>query len=334
MNNELRKRIIGVLKGGALGDAYGMPTEFWSYQKLKNEFPDGINEMMASLENQFIPRSLPQGSITDDTINTLMILETIEKNKGVLEAEDYIQALTSWIENSENAELVSGPSTLRAVRAIKNGLPMEKSGIGNTTNGAAMKISPIGLISDYKNLEQLIENVHEICYPTHNTSIAVTGAAVVAACISYVASGGQQINDLWELALKTVEKSKGYGIDFPSPSLEFRIRYAREIVERYQGEDAIEKLVFELGTGVETIETIPAVLAIVQIANGNPTKAARIGAGIGADTDTIASIAASICGGMNQTFVEEDILLLERVNSIDFEGLTDKILPYSPYYKG
>ncbi|PAE18698.1 ADP-ribosylglycohydrolase [Bacillus sp. 7504-2] len=332
-NDELLKRIKGILLGGAVGDAYGMPTEFWTYKQIKRNFPNGIQMLLPSLENPLIPRNLPAGSITDDTINTVMILESIVQNQGKLNAMNYIEHLTEWISNAEDSKLVSGPSTLKAVQAIKKGVPINKTGFGNTTNGAAMKISPIGLISDYKHLDELMNNVYEICLPTHNTSIAVSGACVVAACISYVASGGMNLDEIWEIAIKTAEKSKGLGAEFPSPSLSFRIEYARDIVKNCTEEEAVTRIVNELGTGVETIETIPAVLAIVQLANGEPMKAAKISASVGADTDTIGAISASICGGMTPFFDENDVSTIEEVNSLGIVRHAETILPFSPYYK-
>lgn len=35
----MRERIWGVLAGGALGDALGMPTECWSQEKSASIFP-------------------------------------------------------------------------------------------------------------------------------------------------------------------------------------------------------------------------------------------------------------------------------------------------------
>lgn len=331
-NNELLKRINGILIGGAVGDAYGMPTEFWTYNQIKRKFPQGIQTLIPSLENQLIPRDFPAGSITDDTINTIMILDSLVKNKGKLNAIDYIKHLVEWISNAKDSKLVCGPSTLKAVEAIKKGVPINNAGYGNTTNGAAMKISPIGLISDYKQLDELMENVYEICLPTHNTSIAVSGACVVAACVSYVAAGGKDIDEIWEIGIRVAEESRRFGAEFPSPSLSFRIQYVREIVNNCTMEEAIIRIVNELGTGVETIESIPAVLAIVQLADGDPMKAAKISARVGADTDTIGAISASICGGITPFFDKNDVSTIEEVNSLDIAKLAEEILPFSPYF--
>ena len=53
-----------------------------------------------------------------------------------------------------------------------------------------MKMSPIGIISDFRDLDALIANVRMICKPTHNTSIAIQGASIIAGIISYVSFWG------------------------------------------------------------------------------------------------------------------------------------------------
>lgn len=334
MDNELYQRIRGVLIGGALGDAYGMPTEFFTRRQLMEKFPEGIHEMLHSLnESSFIQRDFQAGTVTDDTINTVMILNSIVSNNGSINTQQYIDSLIDWIKKSDDAQLVCGPSTLKAVEAIQAGGSFKKTGFGSTTNGAAMKIAPIGIVSDYMNLNDLMEKVYQICLPTHNTAIAVSGACVIAACVSYAISGGNNIEELWNLAIRVADESKNLGAEFPSPSLTWRISHARNIVKNTDCNDAIERIVNEIGTGVETIEAIPSVLAVVHLAQGDPLKAAQISATLGADTDTIGAMSASICGGMSATFKEEDISQLEKVNNIDFNRLTSDIYQYCPFDK-
>lgn len=78
----MREKIWGVLAAGALGDAMGMPTECWSQEKIRQNFPDGVTELIASNENDVFGRKLAAGAITDDTLNVLMILSMIKKTTG------------------------------------------------------------------------------------------------------------------------------------------------------------------------------------------------------------------------------------------------------------
>jgi ADP-ribosylglycohydrolase len=322
----MREKIWGVLAGGALGDALGMPTECWSQQKIRQHFPNGVTELIASDENDVFGRKLAAGAITDDTINVLMILSMIKKNKGRILVDDYIAELKEWNENSPVSAFVSGPSTLRALEKIAQGVPIEETGVTGTTNGASMKIAPIGLISDYHNLSELVKNVAEICLPTHNTKIAIAGASAVAAAVSYTVRGGDSIEEIWQLAFAAIEAAQDYGHDFPAASLIFRMKQARGILQDETDEQMIlQRLYEEIGTGMETIETIPSTFAIVELASGNPLKAAQLSASIGWDTDTIGAISAAICGGMQPELPREMIRQIEEVNGLDFKKLTEEL---------
>ena len=319
----MREKIWGVLAAGALGDAMGMPTECWSQEKIRQNFPNGVTKLIASNENDVFGRKLAAGAITDDTLNVLMILSMIKKNQGQIRVADYIAELREWNDNSPVSAFVSGPSTLKALEKITQGVPIEETGVTGTTNGASMKIAPIGLISDYRDLPALVKNVAEICLPTHNTKIAIAGA------VSYTVRGGQSIEKIWQLAYEAIDAAKDYGHDFPAASLTFRMNQARKILQQETDEQIIlQRLYEEIGTGMETIETIPSAFVIVELAKGDPLKAAQLSASLGWDTDTIGAISAAICGGMNPELPEEMIRQIEEVNQLDFDQLTEDILPF------
>ena len=304
----MREKIWGVLAAGALGDAMGMPTECWSQEKIRQNFPDGVTELIASNENDVFGRKLAAGAITDDTLNVLMILSMIKKNYGQIRVADYVA---------------------KALDKIAQGVPIEETGVTGTTNGASMKIAPIGLISDYRDLPTLVKNVAEICLPTHNTKIAIAGASAVAAAISYTVRGGQSIEEIWSVAFDAINAAKEYGHDFPAASLTFRMNQARKILRQEADEAVILKRLYEeIGTGMETIETIPSAFVIVELAKGDPLKAAQLSASLGWDTDTIGAISAAICGGMNPELPKEMIQQIEEVNQLDFDELTEEVAPF------
>ena len=327
----IRNRVKGALVGCAYGDALGMPTEMMCRNYIEELFPEGVHEFSASTKYDFIGRAMKAGEITDDTINTLLIVDMLIQEKGVVNTMLYLTHLQNWMrENPEKNKYVAGPSTMRALDAIAKGTPIEKAGIFGTTNGSAMKISPIGIASDYRNMESLIDNVEKICLPTHNTSVAIAGASAVAACISYaIHEEGTSLDLLWDIALEAATLGEQRGFAFPSASLVRRIQAVRETVNSNSKEIVIQELKNFYGTGAETIETVPAVLAIVTLSDGNPIEAAQISASIGGDTDTIGAISCSICGCFQPDFPQEAIATLEKVNDISFEKLVDALLPYA-----
>lgn len=323
------ERIRGVLIGCAAGDAMGMPTEFWSNQKIKKTFPNGITDFLPSQKDDFIGRTMAPGEVTDDTINTIMITKMLIQNQGVLDAESYITELSTWITNSPVSHLLCGPSTIKAINAIEKGTPIEEAGKFGSTNGAAMKIAPIGFVADYQDMQELAEKVHQICLPTHNTSIAIAGATAVAAAVSYVVSGGQDLSQLWSIAQEAIQVGGQFGNEASGPSLALRMDYAKKLVETKAKEEVLTELYEFLGTTVSTLDTIPAVFAIVQLAQGDPMEAARLGATIGGDTDTIGAISGAICGGYAPEFTREVVELLETSNDLAFTELAEGIRPFT-----
>ena len=73
-----------------------------------------------------------------------------------------------------------GPSTKRALTAVLAGTPPEEAGRHGDTNGAAMRITPVGIAF----AAGLVDRVSEASLVTHNTSVALAGAAAVAAAVS------------------------------------------------------------------------------------------------------------------------------------------------------
>ncbi|NLC42484.1 MAG: ADP-ribosylglycohydrolase, partial [Erysipelothrix sp.] len=258
------KRIRGLIQGCALGDAFGMPTEMLSQEFIRENIGD-ITELKASFDFSVISKNRPAGSITDDTMNTLMMMEMIKESNGVVNVNLYLDKLMEWSVNSPIAEFVTGPSTHRALEAIKSGVSLEETGKMGTTNGAAMKIAPLGIVCDYQDLPTLVETVADICKPTHNTSIAIQGASVIAAIASYILREGSDWEEIWQIASKTANLASKYGNQLPTASIEHRMKLAKEIVDTSPVEVAMQRLYLEVGTGLETIELVPSALAIAYL---------------------------------------------------------------------
>lgn len=333
MNDHLIRHIEGALIGVAYGDAMGMPTEYWTREQIKEVFPKGVTTFMASTKQDFFHRSMKAGEVTDDTINTILILKSLIDGKGNIDVHEYLNRLLEWVEDSSISKYVCGPNTMKALDAIQKGESIQEAGKFGTTNGAAMKIVPIGFISDYRNKKMLIQNVEQICLPTHNTNIAIAGASIVAACVSYGIHGGKDMHTLWDLAVEICEGCKGKGHPIPAASLAKRLRYVQNLCESAHSDDVLDTIYETFGTGVETMETIPVALAIVSLAKGNAVLAAQLSASLGGDTDTIGAISTAICGSMFPEFDMNDVNLLASINQIGFHQLAKKIAIYSPFYK-
>lgn len=324
--NEIEKRIKGCLVGCAYGDAMGMPTEMLSAKDILSVFPNGVSHFEPSTEIDFIQRKFPAGRVTDDTINTLLVSESIIEDEGDFNTQHYIDKLLAWVQaNSDVNSYIMGPNSLKALQAIKNGTPIKEAGKFSTSNGSAMKISPIGIVYNYKNETKFLDYVERLCLPTHNTNIAISASACVAACVSYSIRGGSNINELKDISIKYSDLGMSRGNQLAAPLISERLKAIYADLDKYDEKEMISKLQNFYGTGMEVIQTIPTVMAIVFLSGLNPVKASILSANIGGDTDTIGAIATAICGSITQNFSDEDIQKLEKLNNIDFTMLAKNL---------
>lgn len=332
---EIREKVIGSLFGTAYGDALGMPVEMWTREKIKTFFPEPIDHFMPSIDGEnVLDRAFEKGKVTDDTENTLFVLEMIAANHGKISTEAYVKSLLDWKNTDPAIDQKMGPSTRRAIEAIEKGKPLhpedgsEGPGYHGTTNGAVMKISPAGMISDWHDLRKLADNVEQLCLPTHYTNIAIAGACAICACISYALSGNNDLDEMIEIAKQAAAEGNRRGNQVFEKSLCEQIDKAVFAAKNMKHEDALEYFDQVIGTGLETFETVPTVLGLVVMARGNLYEACSMAVNLGGDTDTIASIAGAICGTLFPRWKKEDQDLLETVNDICFEEKAELILPY------
>src|SRR5690606_7589903 len=74
------------------------------------------------------------------------------------------------------------------------------------------------------------------------------------------------------------------------------IARAVDLVRAVSEEAALERVVADVGTGVQSEQSIPAAFAMLALADGDPWRAAVLSANLGGDTDTIGAIAAGMAG--------------------------------------
>ena len=109
-----KNKILGLLVGCAYGDAMGMPSEMMTRSLLRRTFPKGIHDFLPSSDNDFFGRNFRAGEVTDDTVNTLLVCDTIIEN-GSFDVEEYLKMLIRWTdENPDKSKMQIGPSTSKA----------------------------------------------------------------------------------------------------------------------------------------------------------------------------------------------------------------------------
>ncbi|HHY59388.1 MAG TPA: ADP-ribosylglycohydrolase family protein [Clostridia bacterium] len=326
---EVYDRVLGALVGVAVGDAMGMPAEMLSRPVIA-ELYGRIEDFVTPSSRNPITAGFAQGQVTDDTWQTLLVAQSIIENEGRIVAEDIAQRLLEWAEGElQKGRKYIGPSTQKALAALRNGEPLASTGKDGITNGGAMRMVPVGIVSCRAGDEELIENVTRACLPTHNTDVAIAAAAAVAKAVALGLRGESRAREAIEAAVEVAAQAAGKGYRTSAPSVAKRTRLALQIVEAAANEEeALAELSDIIGTGFAAAESVPTALALVYLAQGDPIRCAQLAANIGGDTDTIGAISTGIAGALQglSPFPKNYVDLITRVNGIDLERVARELM--------
>ena len=104
MNYETLNKICGLVYGQALGDAFGLTTEFenksnipYILEKYKLKFKDQFPYPVRSGHAQ----RWKEGDWTDDTDQIICIIKSLTKNNLKCNVEDFAKRLHHWCYNGE-----------------------------------------------------------------------------------------------------------------------------------------------------------------------------------------------------------------------------------------
>jgi ADP-ribosylglycohydrolase len=296
-HEHLEKHILGCLYGVAVGDAMGtaaylVRTE--SVAKLGR-----ITGFLAPDAEHPIHRGFRRGQVTDDTEQTIALAEAIIAD-GDVTVGGVARALVRWYDavGGDEARWV-GPSTRRALQAIKAGADPHTTGDYGTTNGAAMRVAPAGCIHP-GDIPAAVAAAARACQPTHYTAVAVSCAAAVAAAIAAALMPGATMSGVIDAACEGAEQGSRFGHGEFLPNVARRIRWAVSIGTSGRDEDAILDDLYDLvGVSLAIHETVPAAFALLAMAGGDPWRTALLAANLAGDADTTGAIAGGIAGALH-----------------------------------
>ena len=320
------KKTYGALLGVAYGDAFGMPTSLWNPEMIHKNFPNGVHELLPAPKGHVIHNGMIAGQVTDDTQQTLLLADQFIEEKK-FEKYSAAKRLLKWATDLKAFETqILGPSSLKALKLIEAGVPIEKTGTMGDTNGAAMKITPVGIVhpGDY---DAVIKDVAEVCTATHNTSIAIAGSSAIA-CAVAAAMAGENIDSMIEAFMYGADNGMKLGNQWYGASVQKKAELALKFVRSGKSEKEIWQDLYDyIGAGVAMPESAATALALVVYYNGNPLKTAYGATNMGGDCDTIGAIAGGMAGAYSSSdiFPEKIINQLSTVNKVDFKNYAERI---------
>lgn len=322
-----QERILGALYGQALGDAMGMPSELWPRSRVKAHF-GWIDRFLPGPAENNAACYFARGEFTDDTSMALCLADALIECRGEIVPDVIGRHILQWAERFDAFNKnVLGPTSKMALNAIRDGKPVSELENNGVTNGAAMRVSPLGCVLPTDNTDAFIDAVALASSPTHKSDLAVAGAAVIAWAISRAVDGAnwQSIADALPAVAQQAQEKR---ITTFNASLSLRIELALKTVREADGvESASERLYQLIGAGTSTLESVACAIAMVELAGTCPNRCAVLCANLGGDTDTIGAMATAICGALHGVSAIDPALKaeLDAVNRLDFVRYADAL---------
>ena len=326
----LRDRAIGALYGLAIGDALGMPTQLMSRDEVANRY-GVIDRFRAAEAGHPLAGGLPAGHVTDDTEQALLLARLLVEGHGHIAKGAFARALVEWEDGmrARGSLDLLGPSTKRAVQAVLDGEPLATAGRFGTTNGAAMRVAPVGIIRSWQPIDTLVDLVVEASMVTHNTGVAIAGAAAVAAAVS-AGIDGAEFAAAVDAALEAARIGATRGYWVAAADVASRIRLAIDLADPADVDGSLTRIYEIVGTSLATQESIPAAFGLLATFPDDPWRAACAAATLGGDSDTIAALAGAIGGALGGTtaFPRQAREMVVAVNVLDLEAVADSLLVF------
>jgi ADP-ribosylglycohydrolase len=280
-----------------VGDALGMPTQLLSRADIAARFGLPVPGFEAGPADHPIAAGRPPASVTDDTEQAVLVGRLLVAGGGHVAPAELAAALGAWEKDMERRGSLDllGPSTRRAIAAVAAGTPPEEAGRQGDTNGAAMRIAPVGILVDGADETALVDRVVEVSRVTHHTGVALAGAAAVAAALSAGIAGLPAATGVARaVAAAHVAARRGWWV--AGADVAERIVWAVGLVTGRDEADAMAVIASLVGTGLATQESVPAAFAVLAAVPDDPWRACRQAASLGGDTDTIAAMVGAVAG--------------------------------------
>jgi len=288
-----------------------------------------VGEFCPAPDGHPLAAGLPAGAVTDDTEQALLLARLVIEGRGTPDPAELASQLLTWEESmrARGSLDLLGPSTRRALSAVAAGIGIEESGRFGTTNGAAMRITPVGVATASRDHGLLVDRVVAASQVTHNTGIALAGAAAVATAVS-AGIDGATVGDAVQFAAAAAASAAQLGHWAAGADVATRIMWAAGLVTGLVPEAAMDVVYRLVGSSLATQESVPAAFAVAAASLGDPWLACRMAASLGGDSDTIAAMAGAICGACHgvEAFPAGARSTVARMNNLDLEKLAAGLL--------
>lgn len=323
-------KILGGLIGAGAGDAMGAATEARTTEQILEHFGHEVIDFEKPPMDTFGAGNEP-GQLTDDFSSAYFVARHIADNDGEVNEKVVQEALIDWSEHPVFFDRFAGPTTRLAIRRYK-GEKIEDSGgvklvTRQATNGAAMKISPIGLLNA-GNLDRAIKDAVTVTMVTHDNYLALSGACAVAAAVSRAVMPDADMYKVIQAGLYGAKEGEYIGKqiarDVAGPSVVKRMEMAIDIgLGTGTSKEKMVEIGHRIGAGLHVAEAIPSAFGIFAAYNGDAMGSIIGAVNVGYDTDTVATMSGALAGALNgaDSYPVHFLPTLEKANNLEIEKL-------------
>jgi ADP-ribosylglycohydrolase len=285
--SDLRERYRACFLGVAVGDTLGYQVEFDSVREIHRRYgPTGV-------------RDFPPGAkFSDDTQNTIALAEGLLDAGGSTDPDVVMphvaRHFVDWSVSPDNNRAPGG-TCMAGCAALARGVPWRESGVkGSRGCGAAMRVSPIGLLYDNRQAITDVARATAIC--THNHPDALAAAHGAALAVRLLLGNVEPPDLLGHLVGETSRGAPGWAAMLarvPKALKATRRGIAPHEIQRHGREP------WRLGESWVADEAVASALFCFLLAHERGEgfrEAILYGANTDGDSDSIAAICGSMAG--------------------------------------
>ncbi|CAF1253964.1 unnamed protein product [Rotaria sordida] len=209
-DNEMIDRLLGCAYGQALGDAYGLSTEFETREKIRHNYPD--TSKLIPFPNYITTahsRRWKRGDWTDDTDQWILILETLIDGNG--DEKIFAKKLKRWIEHGfieldDFAGMGLGANVQKVVYSdgyLNDPLRIsemvwKQNNCQAAPNGAVMRCSASAFVH-YNDLEKVKSTTILMCKTTHFDPRCIASCLAICLTIAHLIKKKFHDNEIEQL---------------------------------------------------------------------------------------------------------------------------------------
>jgi len=290
---SLKEKYIATLIGCGIGDTLGMPVEGLKKSKIK-ERVGRITEPIDSLSPY--TKGYKKGQVTDDTVLTLAIAESIAEQKGLKLKDVTNKQIEAYIKHGNRG---FGTSTRKAFGKIMKGTSPLKSAVEpGLGSGPPMKTSSIGLYMHRRNIQLhlCLEFARKVGESTHKDERAIAAGIVQAYAIPLLLDNASKKDFLDSL----VFCSREYEYPFNEKYLPEKGNLTDRLNWITKNQDSSEEKAYnKFGNLCPAIECYPFTIFMFQKYWDKPLEGLIETVNWGGDCDTTGAMYGALAGAKN-----------------------------------